>query len=403
MSPEKSTAPRIDRRQFLRHSWLIALGVTGALEAVCAENSGDFRKSSAAQAIKNLEGEIGNRELTFSDTRILIPHIVKFYAESVTSNRSQEEIERNILVIDERPPYSPDLKEIDYEAFYQSGWHKDLLSKYPQVKLLHRDILLLIQAAWYGSYAGFYNNEKTFILLKSINENNGTGLQMPYHQFQKIETPTQCAPSTPAVRFRTTLLHELAHGELAVQSRPLDNMTFGKLQEAFNGDISSADVSGFWVKIQTPDDRYISPINNLEELFADYIATKVSVVNGLSYVTLARTDPIDIENLAAVLKQSEVSDADFLYAHQRSEIEYVLGKIGKAVRPDSINRSVHIENGIALLLKLGDWKYYSAHFPKVDPKIYQFYPLMKIQGFTAVKEAHTLSGCTNNNYIDWEH
>lgn len=345
-----------------------------------AEIGEQVKKVDISDRIRAIEEQNGKREITFDEARQLVPLVTELYQESTGSSIITAEINKMVFILHDVSPLrfagNPDEAPLSY--IKELSHIKNLRTDYPGARFDEGIIRRLARAS---KSLGFVTNDYVFLNLDEANGESVAVPTFPFYpkdQYFNIAVETDCAPLGPTSSLRKTLLHEYFHRDVYEERVAVDPDFKPVFAQAKGWILPVVPVEqyGFGIisRLQSESGTLIpgdEPVPLYEEIGADYIAAKMSVVNGLGYQSSDYSNPKSLYNFGQMLNQSIIDDQTFLKLHREGQLKEFMIKIGKAaLLPASI-----YEDPLTLAFTLakdditstrGNWKLAQQYFPTVS-------------------------------------
>lgn len=338
------------------------------------------KKVNIADKIRAIEEQNGKREITFEEARVLVPLVTELYQESTGSSIITAEINKQVFILHDVSPlrFAGNLDEASLSVIGELSHIKNLTVDYPAAKFDENIMRSLARAS---RSSGFVVGEYVFLNLDQANGESVTIPTFPFYpkdQYFNIAPETDCAPLGPTSALRKTLLHEYFHRDVNNERVPIDP-DFKPVFASAKG----------WILPVVPIEQYgfgiigrlqlesgvlsqgIEPVPLYEEIGADYIAAKMSVINGLGYHSSDYAGPRDLYNLRQMLIQAGIDNQTFLTLHREGKLKEFMIRIGKAAilsggaNEDPLTLAFTLaKDNIASLRR--SWKLVQDYFPTVS-------------------------------------
>lgn len=341
-----------------------------------AEIGEQVKRVDIADKIRAIEEENGKKEITFEQARQLVSLVTKLYQESTGSSIITEEINKMVFILHDVSPLriagdpdEPPLSDIEMLSHV-----KNLRIDYPDAKFDENIIRRLARAS---RSSGFVEGGYVFLNFDQANGESVTVPAYPFYpknQYFDIAVEINCAPLGPTSALRKILLHEYFHRDSYEQRIPVDP-DFKPVFASAKG----------WIPPVIPVEQYgfgiigrvesengpIYPVELFEEIGADYIAAKVSVINGLGYDSSDYAEPRDLYNFRQMLSQAGIDDQTFLKLHREGQLKEFMIKIGKAallpvgIHEDPLTLAFTLAKDNIASLRIS-WRLVQNYFPTVS-------------------------------------
>ncbi len=379
---------RIGRRSFLELVGRRVAGVTliAAGLGVSASTQGCVEEDNLSRvdiltAIKHFEADSGNQALTFDQAKTKLPIISELFVRNSGSLKTARGIAGDTFII-RRDFRNPEEMQRAFNAVL-TGKEDETLSNpvirqlktdYPTLNIPIGMATRLIFALTIGNARALVDSGKIFMVLDRVNEStlDSTGGKVTTDwQYQGSTLPVVCNPISPAVRLRSTLLHEMVHYEASAELQPLERAFLEAYQKTVKFSVTKGGKKNFAYVINDAGET------EFNEFVTDYISAMISIKNGLPY-TLGygyKHTPSDHVNFTEVLNQSGIDEKDLFKMYKASQLEMLLIKIAKGaqnIRLQSEEEMYAFSIRHFLQFTPIIWPNLKRVFPKVDQSLYAF-------------------------------
>lgn len=349
--PESSEALRLDRRNLLR-SGIGAVGASLTRPHFLTELS-DRRESlpSLIGEIRDFETGIGERPLTFPEAQAYIPLVTALYAETIHPDGSAVPDNDAIYLV--RAPEENPMQDVLNGGYVRlrdggiihSRTIEEFVAAYPDVPLSSQAAQVLLTMSYFlPSAEGVTRTDGIFLFLDTLNDPAFAQIQPAY---TGRHPQAACRESTPAIRFRSALLHELGHAENT------------KLKK-------HGRKHGFM------DDRY-PQTTPIEEFVIDYTQGTINTSAGLSYTTSYKYTPRDFANFEQMLHSSHLSLSRLTELRRNARLGTYLQLLnrgaGTPVMTNDTDTLLQTDVVTALTARndrYPDWQILAHYYPDID-------------------------------------
>lgn len=351
---------------------LIASGLSAALGA------GGCRTDIVTR-VRQFESEGETQALTFEKAKAYLPYIAELFVGNIDATKKPEDIARDAFIVQQDFVNFTEMQNGLKMAL--AGEDKDVLahsvtkqlaSDYPALDLtpsIARGILLDMSL---GNAVAMIESGRIFIVLDRINKPDS--VPTVDWQFQGLSAPVGCSPISPAVKLRSTGLHEMVHYSAPADMIPVTD-TFRRAYKQVRGIDDGKDIEiekkNFAVRVNR------LPSTGFYELITDYLPALVSIKYGLPY-TLGYGDihrPHDIFNLNAVFEQGGIDAGEVYRMYKASQLETFMLRIAEgaqnvAFKNEEEKYAFSIRNFLMFTPII--WPNLRGAFPKIDPAFFQY-------------------------------
>lgn len=378
MSWERLLQSSLSRRDLLQSAGQIGLAATTLEVLGCSTEPDVLRQSKVALPLDDQERGIGLNSLKFEQAKGLVPQIAALYSESTKSRQKPDEIVANTFIVRGDFYWKGELiDDVPIQDLYALEGIANFREDYPNFDLTEERVKDLASAfrgtnIFFSTIAFVSEENHVFISLDQINRPD------PDPAFSEIGHTVNCETASPAIKLRSTLLHELVHREVDAKERPADPKVAAAINRHFKESWEVKTQKGFKVNAKNIKYDYETALLNLlDEFITDYIATNASLANGLKY-TPSYT-PSDYTNLEVILRAADISPLELHRLHRASDLGEFLRKLGRGIRqnPFAPGRKSSLDQGLEIAYVLSgsipiQWEKLQENFPKVDPARYGY-------------------------------
>lgn len=343
----------------------------------------------AVRSMKRYENQIGNRPITFQEASNYVSIVAHFVKEATGfPDKATDLLNRTYVVEGNRQDElvtSTDTPALDRLAIAK------LKENYPQMYLteeIAQDILrAFLEPPDVIPRGRLINNIGVFLYLDMINASAQLKLQ-----FLEETANLRCAPDSPIVQFRTTLIHELLH-ELSLPEKyniveqDMAILGFDILRrihgyQATRNDAIRFVTMGFDFQAEIwpgnyPDRSFQLHYPGFNEFTTDYLTMQLLKKWGLSYPDGSHVSPHEISNFKRMLVQSGISDEALFDLYRNGELRKFLIRLGRGAQHPNLPSSLDFANEEAMLRHFffetigqdtPQWDRLKPYFPQIDTR-----------------------------------
>lgn len=345
-----------------------------------------------AEKIRRFEANIGERSPTKEEAQAYVPLVAELFVKSTQSRFTAKELTDSTYIVRGEPRKVSDTLVInlgDVPDPYSYAGVKRFQEDYPDVNVDQNLAQVIANMTSDGGVGAWYWNNKTFFILGDTQAPEVAGLyDMQYKGKGRV---VDCEYPTPITSSRSRLLHEYTHADADRGWVPMEPEVFDmyiertrKYWESQGTPLEpiTAYKNAFMMVYDFPfpgtDTKWRLDRTGLGEFATDYLSTRISVDNNLSY-DIGYGSPDSHSHFETVLQQARITTQELRTMYRNYQLKEFLLKAAEG----ALNISFESEaDKLRFMLDkfdlffsdpfFGPTSKYTPHYPYVAGGVYVY-------------------------------